>query len=416
MLKSSNTKLLGGTLLLTGTAMGGGLLALPLATAEAGFLNASFLMFFCWGLMTISALLTLEVSLWLPPQANIISMTAALLKPGVTYIAWVSYLLLLYSITAAYIAGGSDFISHTAQDYLPLNSLHPIAAIGFTAILGSIVYQGIHWIDYLNRGFMIAKLILYSGLVLLVLPHNIASQWYEGEFRTTFRGFSVVITAFAYANMIPSLRSYFGEDIANLRKAILIGSTIPLVCYLLWNMSVMGVIPLSGNPGLIQLSQFTSPASALIHTLNQKLNHRLFYWLSHSFAYLCVFTTFLTCSFGLSDFLADGFRLTKRTSLKNDVMIYGATFVPPLLIALLSPGLFIKALHYAGIYCLILFVLIPVLLAWRGRYHLNYNDYYRVPGGKGLLVGLGTTAILGIIYNLYRVLYEQISSGSTSKR
>jgi tyrosine-specific transport protein len=403
MLKALNSKLFGGTLLLAGTAMGGGLLALPLATAESGFINASFLMLFCWAIMTASALLVLEVSLWLPKNSNIISMTAVLSNSSVTYIVWVIYLLLLYSVTAAYIASGADFLTQIGQAYLPNHNFHPLAALGFTVVLGTIIYQGMLWIDYLNRGLMIAKLGLYFGLVLLLLPHHIPEQWLDGDVSQVFSGFSIVITAFSYANMIPSLRIYFGEDTASLRKSIIIGSMIPLICYLVWNMSVMGVVPLYGENGLIQLGHAPAPASALIQTLNRIFQNRLLYAFSHSFAYVCIFTTFLTCSFGLSDFLADGFGLKKRQSVKNDMIIYGATFIPPLCIAVLLPGVFIKALHYAGIYCLILFVLVPVLLAWRGRYHVNYPAYYRLPGGKGLLIGLGVTGILGIGYSVYQV-------------
>ena len=404
-LKAFNTKLIGGILLLAGTAIGGGLLALPIATAKAGFLNGSLLLILCWSLMMVSALITLEISLWVPLGANMISMSQMLLHPVITYISWISYLLLFYSITAAYIANGADFISHLGQHYLPIHFLKPIGAISFTLILGSIVYQGMQWVDYLNRRFMIAKLVLYGALVLAILPHVDTTYWHEGSIRHTFEGFSIVITSFAYANMIPSLRSYFGEDIQSLRKAVLIGGTMPLLCYFLWNMSVMGVIPVYGNHGLLDINQSATPASHLIQVLNQTLGYTSFQALSHSFSYTCILTTFLTCSFGLSDFLADGLGLTKHQSKQQDVLIYGATYIPPLLIALCFPGIFIKALHYAGIYCLILFVFIPVLLAWRGRYVVKYADHYRVPGGKPLLVSLAISAAIGIFYSLYQLLF-----------
>jgi tyrosine-specific transport protein len=403
MLKSFNTKLLGGTLLLTGTAMGGGLLALPLATAKAGCVNAAYLMITCWALMTASALLTLEVSLWLPPEFNIISMSATLLNPAITGLAWFSYLCLFYSLLAAYISGGTDLLGHLLQGYVSVTLAKPLAAMLFTGFLGSIVYQGIYWVDYLNRGFMAAKLVLYIGLVLLILPQHVPHYWLAGETQYWAQGFGVLITAFSFANVIPSLRQYFGEDIASLRKAILWGSSIPLICYLIWNMSIMGIIPLSGENGLIQINQSAHPVHDLIAQLNQVLSHPLLFLFSNTFSYICVFTTFLTCSWGLSDFLTDGLGLTKHASMKENSLIYGSTFIPPLLISLFFPGLFIKALHYASIYCLILFVLIPVMMAWRGRYQLNYSTLapYQLPGGRLLLIFLGLVATVGLIDTIY---------------
>src|SRR6185312_6915217 len=105
-----NSKLLGGILLIVGTAVGGGMLALPIATSQAGFIYSTFLLFGCWLFMTAGAFLILEVNLWLPTNSNIISMAKQTLGGAGQIVAWVTYLLLLYSLLAAYIAGGGDFL------------------------------------------------------------------------------------------------------------------------------------------------------------------------------------------------------------------------------------------------------------------------------------------------------------------
>ncbi len=406
-----NTKLLGGTLLLTGTAMGGGLLALPLATAKAGFLNSFALLISTWLLMTTSALLTLEISLWLPPNTNIISITRTFLNREATLLAWSSYLLLLYSLVAAYVAVGADLLTSFIP-YLSSKGVYfrAVSAILFTSVLGSIVYQGINWVDYFNRILMFFKLTLYSLMVATILPYISVEKLTGGEIQHVTKGFGVLITSFAYANVIPSLRTYFGEKIADLRKAILMGSTIPLICYTLWNASVTGTIPLYGELGLIKISQMNGSTTQLIKQLNQLLNNRFITILSNSFAYVCVLTTFLTCSLGLSDFIADGLKLTKKKTKTDDLFIYGITFIPPLLIALVFPEIFVTALNYAGIYCLILFVLLPVLIAWQGRYRTpqKFTTIYQLPGGKSTLICLGTIGITSMLYTLYHIFNSLI--------
>ena len=407
MSKSPNSRLLGGILLLTGTAIGGGLLALPIATSEAGFMNALGLMFGCWFLMTASAFLILEVNLQLPTHANIVSMARTLLGPWGTAVAWTSYLLLLYSIIAAYMSGGSDVLRNLIEQNLQFQCPSSVYTLLFTVLFGIIVYRGIHYVDYVNRGLMIAKMGTYLILVIMILPVISLPQLLTGgETRFLAKGFTVIVSAFSYANIIPSLRSYFQDDIPALRKTIFIGSTIPLICYILWNASVMGIIPLQGDQGLIQLSHTQQPTSSLVNQLSHYLHSQPLTLLANGFASVCVLTTFLTCSLGLSDFLADGLRLSKLKNIRHKLIIYGLTFLPPLAVTLFYPGIFIKALNYAGIYCLILFVLLPVIMAWRSRYSTTISQettVTRLVGGKLMLMGLGAISIFGILYGLYEI-------------
>src|SRR5687767_12890429 len=101
-----NTKLIGGILLIVGTAIGGGMLALPIAASQMGFVYSSLMLLVCWVIMTFSAFLVLEVNLWLPANSNIISMAKVTLGKSGQAVAWVTYLLLFYSLIAAYMAGG----------------------------------------------------------------------------------------------------------------------------------------------------------------------------------------------------------------------------------------------------------------------------------------------------------------------
>ena len=53
--------LIGGTLLITGTAVGVGMLALPVATGPGGFLPAVTIYIICWLFMLCTGLLLLEL-------------------------------------------------------------------------------------------------------------------------------------------------------------------------------------------------------------------------------------------------------------------------------------------------------------------------------------------------------------------
>src|SRR3990167_5175755 len=379
------TRLIGGTLLIVGSAIGGGILALPIATAEFGFLHSSLLLLFCWALMTVSALLILEIVLWLPKNTNIISMTKATLGNIGALIAWATYLLLLYSLLAAYIAGGSDFFKNLltiAHIALPSWTV----SILFTALLGYIVFLGIHVVDYTNRGLMSIKFISLFLLIALIFPHVSLPNLEGGKFMYFSPGITVAITSSGFATIIPSMRNYFHDDVKKLRIAIVLGSSIPLICYIAWDAAVMGVIPDDGSHGLISMLHSGQSTSAFVNQLSILLQRDTITVVARLFTSICLLTSFLVVALSLVDFLADGFQIEKVG--KNKWIVCGAALLPPLLIVLLDPHIFIAALAHAGIYAIILLIVLPVLMAWRGRYHKKMEAGYQVFGGKLLLIGL----------------------------
>jgi tyrosine-specific transport protein len=390
-----NSKLFGGILLVIGTTIGAGMLALPVATAQLGFWWSTALLTGCWAIMTASAFLLIEVNLWFPPNSNLISMANATLGRAGRTITWVAYLLFLYSILAAYISGGGDLFHYlllASHIQTPLWT----ASILFTAVFGIIVYFGIRAVDYINRGLMSVKMSAYFLLVILLLPFISPSNLTNSNIPhfTVSTGVTVSIVAFCCGMIVPSLRVYFGQDVKSLRKAIFIGTLIPLLCYIAWNMVTMGILPLYGKNGLQQMLHSSSANSDLLATLSALVQSHTATLLASCFVSVCMTTSFLSVSLCLSDFLADGLGIQKKNH--GNFVIFGATFLPPLAAVLFYPDAFLRCLHYSGIYCVILMILLPVAMAWRGRYHREMTHSYRVRGGKVLLALLAVFATVMI--------------------
>lgn len=374
-----NIKQLGGILLITGNAIGGGMLALPLATAQVGFLYSSLFLIACWGIMLAGGLLILEVNLWFPANSHLISMARATLGIPGAIVAWLCYLLLLYALLAAYIAGGSDFLQGILQK-INVHFSAIITTLLFVSLLSPIVYQGMQSVDLMNRMLMAGKLLIFLLLILCLFPFISAKQLNQGTFHYFPKSLSIIITSFGFAAIIPSLRSYFQSNIKQLRQIIILGSLLPLICYIFWNAAIMGVIPIDKLFSIAQSSQSTSHLTNTLSNLLNKNSITLFAWI---FTSICLATSFLGVSISLSDFLLDGFAF-KHTE-KNKLIVYLLTFLPPLLIVLFYPASFMLALNYAGIWCAILLALLPALMAWSGRYRQHMVDPYRVIGGKNLL-------------------------------
>lgn len=387
-------KMIGGIFLVVGISIGAAILALPVTTAPSGFIPATLLMFACWAFMTFNAFLVLEANLWLPENSNMISMAKTTLGLPGQILAWFSYCALLYSLLAAYIAAGSDVFGNL----LLLTGIHTSSIINsllFVGILGFVVYRGIKLIDYVNRALILIKLGSFL-LLMLMVSHYV--QWTHLQTWYPSRLFScllVAITAFGFASIVPSLRVYFHGDTRKLRRVILTGSLITLFFNILWVLVILGSLPLEGANGLLAVLHSGKTTSQLIMSLSQLTQNGWVMSIVRMFTSFSVATSFLGVALSLSDFLADGLHLAKKGW--DNCWIYTITFLPPLLIVLFYPGVFIAALNYAGTFCGILIALLPTLMVWFGRYHKNMPSSFRVFGGKPLIIisFIGSCFIVG---------------------
>src|SRR4029078_1051197 len=98
------------------------------------------------------------------------------------------------------------------------------------------------------------------------------------------------------------------------------------------------------------------------------------------FISICAITSFLGVSVALTDFIADGMSIKKVG--KSGILVFAVSYLPPLLIVLIMPGIFVQALNYAGILCLILLIVIPILMLYSGRYRHGIRKNVILPFGK----------------------------------
>jgi tyrosine-specific transport protein len=384
-----NSKIIGGVLLIVGTSIGGGMLALPVSTAAAGITNSIIFLFLCWLVMTAGALLVLEVNLRLPAGSNMVSMAKATLGLPGQIIAWITYLFLLYTLLAAYISGGSDVFNGLLQK-IDIHTPAWATSLLFTCLFGLIIYSGIRAVDYVNRGLMFGKLGIYLLLVLLISPYIKLPTLNGGSLQAITGSLMILITSFGFASIVPSLREYFQDDIPALRKVILLGSLIPLSCYIIWEAVIMGVVHRDGEGGLIALMNSAHATSGLTDALSSAVQSQ---WITGFFGFftsICMLTAFLGVSLGLFDFIADGLKF-KKAGYQGKVILL-LTFLPPLVVVLINPGIYLHALAYAGICCVILLLLLPVIMAFRGR-KLAGDTLMLIPGGNVSLSLLGIIAL-----------------------
>lgn len=394
-----HSRFIGGILLIVGTSIGGGMLALPVANAATGFWQSSLFLLFCWAFMTLGAFFILEANLYLPRGKHMVSMAAATLGKTGLLTAWISYLFLLYTLLSAYISGGADVLNSLLLKVgMHLNDWQ--ASTLFTLLFGLIVYGGIHAVDYANRALMFGKLGVYFILIVLIAPYVELSHFHNGNIRFIASSIMILITSFGFAIIVPNLRDYFNDDVRLLKKVIFIGSLIPLLCYIAWDAVIIGSLPSSGENGLQSLMNNPHTTSALASLLADKVQNKTISALFNFFTSICMLTAFLGVSLCLYSFLADGLKLREKGS--HGIGLFILTFAPPLVLVLYYPGAYIHALSYAGIFCIILLLLLPALMCYFGR--KKFHPSFRVPGGMPVQCVVIAVSLILLVNELWRII------------
>jgi tyrosine-specific transport protein len=378
---------LGAVLMILGTSIGAGMIALPIAAAQQTFFITVAMLIAGWFLMTMGALALLEVRLAFGRNKNLISMAGTTLGKVGQLVSWVVYLMLLYSLLCAYMSGTSDVL-HVILGVANIHIMHWLESVLVVLGLGYIIYRGIRSIDMVNRGLMFTKLGLFL-LIALPIAHKITGHaLILGSAQPNMNTFMVMLTSFGFATIIPSLVDYIEQDAKQLRKIVIWGSLIPLLIYILWIAMVQGIIP---REQLILIATQGRTIAELISSIQQYAGTPIVSLAANIFISICAFTSFLGVALCIVDFLADGIKIDKNS--RRGLLVYALAFIPSLLIVILAPNIFVSALAYAGICCIILLINLPIMMVFCGRYQ-KVVTHYVVPGGK---IVLGIVFVISIL-------------------
>ncbi|MCH9617291.1 MAG: Tyrosine-specific transport protein [Chlamydiia bacterium] len=360
------SKVAGGTLLVSGTTIGAGLLGLPATCAFMGFYPSILLFFICWLFMLAAGIFFVDISCDIKKKANIITMAEKTIGKWGMAVSWISYLLLLYSLMALYLTG-SAVIFKDAMEILFGISLPSFAASFILPLLfGWLIYLGTYGVDMVNRYLMAALVLSYVLLVSFLPSHIQMENLQHYAFIPAIYALPFVITAFGYHIIIPTLGSYMKYDRKMMIYSVVIGSVIALVINTLWQFLVLGVVPLDTLAIAWKADTPITPALAKMVTSNV-LGIGVYL-----FSIFAILTSFLGVALSLSDFLIDGFKIKK--GWEGRLLAIALTFVPPLLFISTYGNGFLLALGYAGAFVAILLLFIPSMMVWKLKGHTFYQS------------------------------------------
>jgi len=370
-------KVFGGSLLIAGTTIGVGMLGLPVATGPAGFVPSIAVYLICWAFMLCTGLLLLEVCSWMPEDSNLITMASRMLgKPG-RIACWFIYLFLFEMVMIAHIAVGGSISNEIFSG--GLGSFNAILL--YTILFSPVVYLGTKAVDRINLFMFSGVVVSYLLFIIVAVNHVNLEMLTAHHWGKIWLAVPILFTSFTYQVIIPTLVTYMKRDFKKVRQTIIYGTTIPLVVYVVWQLLILGIVPIEGPNGLIEAA--TTGKNA-VEPLKHFVQSNVVVSIGKAFGFFAMTASYIALALAFVDFLADGLKVKKEGYRKTVLCLM--VFVPPLLVTLINDSIFLTALGYAGgISCAILFGIYPPLMVWIGRYRKGYSTGRQIPGGKAFL-------------------------------
>lgn len=397
--KLSRPSVLGGAMIIAGTAVGAGMFSIPIVTSGVWFSGSVALLIYTWFCMLISGLMILEATMNYPAGASFHTVVKDLLGKGWNTLNGLSITFVLYILTYAYISAGGSIIAHTLEGVFGANQT--LSGLVFAIVVAFIVWLSTRAVDRLSTiliGGMVITFVLSVGdMFTHVQPAVLFNQ---GDSDANYLPYALaalpyLLTSFGYHGNVPGLVKYYQKDSSAVVRSLVYGTLLALAIYILWQYVIQGniardsfkqVIAEGGNIGSL-LKQMGDVSSS--YAVGQLLN---------AFSYMALASSFLGVSLGLFDFLADFFKFKDNQAGRTKSAL--VTFVPPTLAALLFPNGFLYAIGFAGLAATIWAVIVPAMMARASRRRFPQASY-RAPGGQGMILFI---ILFGLINAVAHVL------------
>ncbi|SDI98973.1 tryptophan-specific transport protein [Ferrimonas sediminum] len=391
--KPASPSVLGGAMIIAGTAIGAGMLSLPVMSAGMWFGWSMIILAICCFCSYSSAMYLAEANMNYRSGASYATMAQDTLgKPGVIAslcsVGFVSYILCY-----AYISGGSSVLASSLNAGFGLSLANWQAGLIFGTVLGGIVLLGSRAVDRVSTimiGAMVIAFITSTGMLASEVSTDklFPAAGMTETLPYIWLGIPVLAISFGYHSTVPSIVKHYNKDIAKSRSAILMGSVLALAIYGVWQLAILGTV---SRDDFGEVVSNGGNVGALIAAVGDAVDGNLIDTLLSFFAKFALASSFLGVALGLLDFVKDQCGLGDSN---RDTAIAGTiTFLPPMILGVAIPDGFIVAIGYASLLASIFVLILPcsIALVLRRR---GQSQSFRVGGGNARLYSVLAFGVL----------------------
>lgn len=383
-MKLEISPVIGGTMVVSGTAIGAGMLGLPMISAGMWFYWSTALLIFSWFCMYRSSQALLEVNLHFQPGDSFHTLVRELLSPFWTMLNGLSVAFVLYTLVYAYVSGGGSIVQHSLTPMLGAAPPRMLTSLIFAGLLAVCIWWSSKAVDRLSIvlmcGMALTLVLAICGMMgNLKIATLMDANGDGGEFIFVWCAVSTYLTSFCFHASVPSLVKYIGLNGKTINYCLRYGTIIALICYFAWITSADGLIPRVQYKEVIAQG---GNVGNLLAAAGENLGSGFIMRLLESFSLLAVATSFLGAGLGLFDYMADLCNFDDSKLGRAKTML--VTLVPPMICGLIWPDGFLPAIGWAGLAASIWSVIVPALLLYACRRRFSFGAYV-APGGSMLV-------------------------------
>lgn len=380
MINVNKTKTLGAILLVAGTCIGSGMIALPIVLARLGLIPSLLLMVFTWFVMYYTSLMNLELNLQAGRGLSLGLLGRMYSGQIASLIGTVCLKILSYSLLAVFINGGSSIVHEFFMNYMETDySLHFIALI-LSIVSLFILSLPVQLIDYINRIMFVSLItvviILVSGLILSIEWPNVplvASSWSNLQNWITL--IPIVFTSFGFQVIFHTMTEYCDKNKKLLKAAFFWGSLIPAIIYIFWTSSILSTVYVNDPMFYQEMIAGKVEVGELILVLSNISKWQSIQLLVWIVSLLAMATSIIGVGKGLQDTLDFMLSQYLRNRLLRQILSLLITIVPALLTVIFIPNAFIAALSFAGMILSVIAIMLPLYIFNRLKIKkLHYNE------------------------------------------
>jgi len=367
---------------LIGTIVGAGILAVPYVVAQAGFLVGFFIIVLLGLAFIFLNLVTGEIVLRTKEQHQITGYAAKYLGTWGKRLMTFSMMFSIYGALTAYLIGEGETLKAIFNVGTPL-----IYSLIFFTLTFVIIYKGV-------KATGKAELVLITLLLGVVFLIGIFS--YKNidvnnlktiNLANFFMPYGAILFAYIGYQALPEMQEVLGGNREKMKKAIYIGSAIPILLYLLFSLFVVGIVGFDQFQALepnqriatIALSVYSSPILGAF---------------ANVIAVLAMFTSFLTLGIAMVEMYEYDYLISRTKSLL-------LTFSVPLFISVFSLSTFITVIGITGALAGGLMGILIILSYWKAKTLGDRKPEYSLKTHKIFGSVLIVMFALGIAYQFY---------------
>jgi amino acid permease len=367
------------TATLIGAIVGAGILGVPYAISKVGFLPGLFLLIVLGAITLITNLMFAEVILRTKAKHQIAGYSKKYLGKFYYYFEIIAMMIGGFGAMVAYIIGEGQVLSAL----LGGNSF--VYSLIFFAIGSVILFFGLRVIKIFEMWMVIGFITIVLLIVIISGFHVDLANLQSVSLSNIFLPYGVILFAYGGAAAIVPLREILRGSEEKIKKAVTLGTLIPIVIYSVFAFIVVGV-----------LGANTTDVATI--GLGTKIGTYMLIF-GNLFAFFAMGTSFLTIGLITREFFEFDLKVPKMFSW----MLVCAV---PLMIFLLGSRSFIDTMTIAGSLTFTITAIVIILSFWRAKVKGDRNPEFSL--SKYKLLGWTTICLFlaGTIYTLLSLFLD----------